>query len=148
MFCYVHIFIFLGNLIVIEIFLLCQVQYGRMLIPLLPSMLYYCIYSLIPTFNYKPPSPVGVIRESSNTEGQEMKALLREYDIDTGRGYPVQVKATDLFRESRRQNIGQLKQVVPSSGKSVPVNQKHSSAVVEEAKRTVTILLREVSHWL
>ena len=89
---------------------------------------------------------LGVIRESEKTDGQEVKAMMREYDLDTGRGYPVQACAMDLFKESRRQNLDQYKQLILSDKKGQQGQKvKQGSAIVEEAKRTVTKLLDEVS---
>lgn len=86
-----------------------------------------------------------MIRESEKTEGQELKSMLREYDLDTGRGYSVQACATDLFKESRRQNMDHNKQLVISDKKNkTGSNIKQGSAIIEEAKRTVTKLLEEV----
>ena len=74
-----------------------------------------------------------------------MKPLLRAYDLDTGRGYSVPASAMDLFKESRRQNLDQCRQLVVSDSKSHPSLVKEGSAIVEEAKRTVSKLLTEVS---
>lgn len=87
-----------------------------------------------------------MIRESEKTEGQEVKAMIREYDLDTGRGYSVQAGAMDLFKESRRQNLDQNKQLILSDKKRQQGQQvKQGSAIIEEAKRTVTKLLNEVN---
>lgn len=71
--------------------------------------------------------------------------MLREYDLDTGRGYPVQASALDLFKESRRQNMEQSRQMVITDRKNAKTQAKQGSAIMEESKRTVTKLLEEVS---
>lgn len=74
-----------------------------------------------------------------------MKSLLRDYDIDIGKGYPVQASATDLFKESRRNNLDMSQQVVLSDNQGpIKTATKHHNAIIEEAKRTVTKLLDEV----
>lgn len=87
---------------------------------------------------------VEVIRETEQGEGEEIKPILRVYDIDTGRGYPVQVNSTDLFKESRRQSFDECRQIMISNKKSPAHSAKQGNAIVEEAKRTVTKLLNEV----
>lgn len=87
---------------------------------------------------------VGILRESDLTEGQETKAMLRSYDLDVGKGYPVQASATELFKESRRQNMDQCRQLVVSDQRSRISHARDGSATVEEAKRTVSKLLNEV----
>lgn len=87
---------------------------------------------------------VEIIREANQSEGQEMKAMLRVYDIDTGKGYPQQASAMDLFKESRRQNLDQCRQVMVSDRTSHHNLVKEGSAISEEAKRAVTKLLVEV----
>lgn len=84
------------------------------------------------------------MRESNHTAGSDVMSLLREYDLDTGRGYPVQVNATDLFKESRRQNADSSMKLMICDEADGKDNTKRSNAVVEEAKRTVTKLLTEV----
>ncbi|XP_067946233.1 sacsin-like [Watersipora subatra] len=84
-----------------------------------------------------------IIRETDQTEGREMKALLRVYDLDTGRGYPVQASATDMFKESRRQSLDQCQQLVVSE-RNQQSHLGNDSVIIAEAKRAVTKLLEEV----